>query len=186
MASRADVSRAIGEVRRLELEGNFAGLIQQLSNPLQRPSRRGFGIVRKHAAYSLGKLGNPRAIPHLVALVDEPSEHVRSAAIAALAELGDSSLGQIFVGALDDPSRLVRINAAYGLGQVGSTDATDRLWKSVELDHDPWVRLYAAEALVKLGDTSISRVVARELAKAKWDRGRRKRWADLQGEAVAG
>jgi HEAT repeat protein len=147
---RANVELA--RIRRLEIDRNIAGLIAELSNSA------GYGrhsVIRSHAADALGRLGDTRAVPHLIELADDPTDIARERAIAALGSLRASDAAPVFVERLQDSAPTVRMAAAEGLGQIGDPATIPALREVVEYDPHAEVRMYAAEALVELGDDEV-------------------------------
>lgn len=106
--------------------------------------------VRRAAVRSLGKLGAPEAVPHLLAAL-----HARNACSAtviaeALMEIGVAAHRELQAGlASDMPAQ--REVAAMVLGLTGALAATDALTDLLARDPHPDVRRRAAEALGRLG-----------------------------------
>ena len=71
--------------------------------------------VRGAAAHSLGRLGDPRAVPPLIAVLADSDGEVRAAAIEALADLGDARAIGPIAGLLKDPVADVKRNALGAL-----------------------------------------------------------------------
>ena len=164
-------TREMFKLHRLEADRNVAGLIAALSSD-----------VRGNAALALGRLGEPRAIPHLVELVrDDPEPKVRMFAAHALGQVQAKDAETVLVEALNDPAPIVRMGAAEGLGSIRAREAVPHLRKVLDTDPDKYVRLHAVESLVLLGDVE-SRARVREVFKtipwrvrgsARWKRFRR-------------
>ncbi|MDP6546677.1 MAG: HEAT repeat domain-containing protein [Phycisphaerae bacterium] len=98
---------------------------------------------------ALGKTGDKRAIPALVAaLNDKHDTTIRYAAAEALGQVGDKSVAKHLIGSLKDSSREVRITALRALwitDKVSAVKATIPMLK----DRDLMVR---REAIRRLGD----------------------------------
>jgi len=73
------VTAEIAGARAFHIDGNVVGLIQMLDSDLR--GRGEYSIVRASAASRLGRLGDPRAIPFLMAMQDDPEEQVRFSVI---------------------------------------------------------------------------------------------------------
>src|SRR2546421_2906403 len=71
--------------------------------------------VRGAAAHSLGRLGDPRAVPPLIEVLADSDGEVRAAAIEALADLGDARAIGPIAGLLKDPVANVKRNALGAL-----------------------------------------------------------------------
>ena len=161
----------IERVRALALDKNVIGLIHMLDSDVRGRSQ--YRIVRKHAATALGRLGDARAIPHIMNMCsDEPEEFVRFGAVQALGKLKAKDAESLLVEALEDPSPLVRMTAAEALARIGAVDVIPLLRQSLDTDPDPHVRVHAVEALVILGDDSARDRVA-ETLRAVPDKARR-------------
>jgi HEAT repeat protein len=181
VASRAYL-QALARIESLEEDRNFPGLIRELDNLLGA----GRVTIAGEAARALGRIGDPRAVEYLAPLVEHSSSDLREGAAIALGDIGDRSAAPALIRALDDPSMVVRGLAAKSLGRIGASESVERLYRVSTGDVNPWVRLYAAEALALL-----RREVAIELAESalarepRWQwsaRGRRARWRRLLAE----
>lgn len=71
--------------------------------------------VRRAAAQSLGRLGDPRAVPALLAVLTDSDAEVRATVIDALADFEDPRAIDPIVGLLKDPVTDVRHNALNAL-----------------------------------------------------------------------
>ena len=76
------------------------------------------GVRRERARRSLVKVGKP-AVPSLVGLLSDKSDHVRWEACKALGHVKDPAAAGALVNALDDRSMEVRWLAAEGLIALG-------------------------------------------------------------------
>jgi HEAT repeat protein len=87
---------------------------------------------RYYAAHLLGDLKDPRAVPVLVSLLDEPE--VNSIVPWSLGEIGDKRAVAPLIQALADSDPSMRVLAIYGLEQLHATDAIPALRRLLE-DH---------------------------------------------------
>jgi HEAT repeat protein len=119
--------------------------------------------VRREAASSLGRAIPPwevdQAIRLLIGALEDPSPRVREYAMVGLFELGPRARQAVskLISVLEDQDRFVRFGAARALGiiEAGSpkrADVVTALTLALD-DIDPDVRVVAAEALIKLGET---------------------------------
>lgn len=177
MASRSQTNAAIARVRRMETDRNVAGLIAELDSALGY-SR--YTIVRSHAAAALGRLGDARAIPHLLALADDPEDNVRRSAYGALARLEARDVTPTLVRGLNDEAPIVRMSAAEAIGCSGAVDSIGELQRVLGTDPDPEVRLYAVEALLRLGDKDVAAKVPDVLQGVSWRVRLHPRWRLLK------
>jgi HEAT repeat protein len=175
-----EVTQGILRVHRLRVDRNVPGLIQELDNPLERGR---YKIVRSHAANALGRLGDPRAIPHLMRLLaDDPHDHVRIIAAGSLGWLNAEEAIPLLVKRLDDPSVGPRSAAAEALGMLKADAAAERLAELLlDEGEDDEVRWSAGRALVRMGrGEGFKNMFAQHLAGVPWwRRWRRERWTKL-------
>ena len=132
-------------------EQSLLSLIEELTNS-------GDQGIREDAAYTLGDLGEPDALPALLgAALNDESVAVRLGARTAILRIGIEYLIRILLN-YEDP--LVRENAAeilgvYGsskvLGADGSSKAVDALLQALSSDVDARVRTASIGALEKIG-----------------------------------
>lgn len=121
--------------------------------PLVRYLRASHDSEYAHAgaAISLGRLGDPAAVPALKQALQDGREAVRQWSAEALGRLGAADAVGALIGALDDPSEQVRAQAARALGRLGSRQAVGPLLDRLG-EEAPLVRVQAAAALGALGD----------------------------------
>jgi HEAT repeat protein len=87
---------------------------------------------RYYAAHLLGDLKDPRAVPVLVSLLDEPE--VNYIVPWSLGEIGDKRAVAPLIQTLADSDPSMRVLAIYGLEQLHATDAIPALRRLLE-DH---------------------------------------------------
>jgi phycocyanobilin lyase alpha subunit len=85
---------------RVDDEAAIQALINALADDSDRSPDGGYPL-RRNAARALGKLGDRRAVPHLVESLDCSDYYVREAAAQALEELGDASCAAALMALLD-------------------------------------------------------------------------------------
>src|SRR2546421_9863202 len=124
--------------------------------------------VRGAAAHSLGRLGDPRAVPPLIAVLADSDGEVRAAAIEALADLGDARAIGPIAGLLKDPVADVKRNA---LGALSHFDEGVPTAPVVALLDDPNadVRHEAIDLLDHLHARSAAGAIARMIHDASPD-----------------
>lgn len=104
------------------------------------------------AARALGRLGDPKATPALLALAETPQADLRVAVFEALATLKARGAVPAARRALaSDTEQRVRRWAAVLLREVSAKDALPELRRALS-DPDPGVRLQAAQALGQMED----------------------------------
>ncbi len=127
-----------------------APLIDALNDEKQQPAGRVW------AARILGRLGDHRATPALVARLSDRRDVVRMAAAEALGGVRDRAALQPLVQAvLHDPSPQVRAFVTAALGRLGDESATGVLISALA-DPDHGTRVRALEALELLGSSRAS------------------------------
>lgn len=168
---------ALSRVHVLEQTRDVRGLILMLDNPIEESPE---STVRAAAARALARIGDGRAAPGLVGLLNDASARVRFTAAYALGHAGDAASCIPLLGAVDDEDQLVRDAAIISLGTLGCADAVPRLLTALDAEA-PWTRLHAAEALLRLGgplsERDIGKAVKRESVLAPV---RRWRWRKLR------
>ena len=160
--NNSNVSRGSGAQIRLGENGDTRAvpyLIDILNS-------RYYNMVRLHAAKVLGDLGDERAVPALISTLssyvdrssDDPyniphmslSGVVQVYAAAALAKLGDNRGVPHLMSALNDGKDAVRGEAAVALAELGNESIAPNLVDILGRDEGIELKLWVAEALVKL------------------------------------
>ena len=117
--------------------------------------------LRRYLLIALGRLGQPEALPRIIAHLDADEDQVRYGAIEALSLWPDEDAARAavpgLIKALGASNPQVRIGAAAVLGSIatpGSSGAIDALRQAMNdgSDTPPAVRQQAAIALAQLGD----------------------------------
>jgi HEAT repeat protein len=103
------------------------------------------------AAFSLGQIGDPRAVGPLIDALRDEDTIVRAEAAGALGGLGDRAAVDPLIRALYDAHWEVRSNAALSLGALGDSRAAPHLIDALRDPNDE-VRFWAARAAGDLGD----------------------------------
>ena len=98
--------------------------------------------IRADAAYSLGKLGDGSAVPHLIKAADDRSWNVRYKIAGALGKIGDSRGIDTLIKLMEDPEKKVRISAGASLKLIGE-EAVYPLIREGEKADDEKKRLIA-------------------------------------------
>jgi len=156
--------------------------------------------VRAAAARSLGRLAAPEAaeplvhtlvsgavpraiafralldigrgtLPVLRALVHDPDQNVRAAAIELLGWLGEASDDAAVIDAVGDPAAEVRARAAGALGRLASADGADVLTEALD-DRIYFVRLHAARALGQVGEHAAIPALVRQAREDRFEAAR--------------
>ncbi|RPJ08822.1 MAG: HEAT repeat domain-containing protein [Spirochaetaceae bacterium] len=110
-------------------------------------------LWRMYASESLGKIGNPKAIPILKKIFLEKDPLVKASATAALGYFHTEETVDILIEALKESHWKVREAACAGLSFPGAAKAVPILIYKVEKDPEQKIRMDAATALGKIGTT---------------------------------
>lgn len=108
-------------------------------------------LVRKYAAYLLGKAHNPWAIQPLVESLADFDKSVREQAVFALSRIGKSAIEPL-AEAMKEPKWQTRYRAAEALGKIADEKAVKPLIKGLN-DNRDHVRYMAAKGLKGLGNS---------------------------------
>ena len=123
-------------------------------------------LVRKSAAYALGRLSGHESTSALSGALRDKDKEVRAAAIIALAEHRDPSSIGALITKLSDSDPFVREQAARALGRYGAASkaATPTLIEILMHDREGDVRVEAAKSLGEIADPDPAAVIALERA----------------------
>jgi HEAT repeat protein len=119
--------------------------------------------VRESAAFVLGQLGTPgrpyrdKSLPHLLNMLNDESDIVRSSVVAALGHLYvdekmPDRVAKSIVNLATDPSCEVRSCVAFSLGHSVSNDLVLNALNELKIDSDEGVRSYAELGIELLED----------------------------------
>lgn len=106
---------------------------------------------RAKAAFSLGQIGDHRAVPALMAALHDPASSVRRSAIEALHQLGSRTATSEVLRLLEhDPDYVVRSVAASTLGDWKVREARPLLERMLAAESNPTLLKATREALAAL------------------------------------
>jgi len=77
--------------------------------------------MRRMAAESMGKIGDPRAVDSILPLIHDPAAIVREASLLAMGRLKPTATGEVvaqLTRALEDPDESVREAAVVAIGEI--------------------------------------------------------------------
>lgn len=127
-------------------------LIQMLQSPSARTVSSGEGIERRASiAKLLGEMGDARAVPSLIQLLQEEALTVRFSAVIALGQLKAREGVSDLIERLQDPEKEVQLLAAWALGEIGDPVAIEplsQLAQAEEISED--LRTSVREAISKI------------------------------------
>jgi HEAT repeat protein len=137
------------DIEKLKARRDVKGLIKALN--YQKDSSKDEPLrTRSEAARALGEIGDPAAIPALVAALQDCTLDVPYAAQKALAKFGKAAVEPL-VAALKHEDYKVRISAAEALAQLENPLAVEPLIAALQDSHKE-VRRAAINGLAKSGD----------------------------------
>lgn len=118
--------------------------------------------VRSHAIYSLGQIGDEKAVEPLIQVMDDENERidVRNHAICVLGEIGDRRAVEPLIQVLKNKEEetSVRMGATRALAEIGDRRALEPLIQAMN-DKDESVRNHAEYALIQFGETAVESLI---------------------------
>lgn len=132
-------------------------LIQLLTEKDDKGKFKADEGARSGAADALGKIGDPAAVPTLIASMHSDTQQVRRYAIGALALIADKSGESALIEAITNPDddKQARAQAAAGLGKIATPTAIQTLIKTLD-DKDQDIRAAAVAALARAGRPTLN------------------------------
>jgi HEAT repeat protein len=119
--------------------------------PLESALRNNANDLVRNAAMELYVALRGRSLPHLVVLLSDSNEEVRTFSGVMLGTIKDSGAVPALITALADPDMNVKHAAAEALGRICDRRAVDPLIEA--LATDMWLQFPAAIALGDIGDS---------------------------------
>lgn len=107
--------------------------------------------IRRSSAVVLGTLKSAKAVPYLIAALEDEIPGVRFKAGLALANIGPPAVDAL-IDSLQQADSSVQNIAASALGDIGGEKARQALIKALNVNPEPTVQLTIADALAKIGD----------------------------------
>jgi len=110
--------------------------------------------VRSVAIYTLGEIGEARAVDLLIGMLQDPDRHIRRIAVRALGKIGDKRAVEPLVAVLSKQGEnlSVRCTAAWALGQMGDPQACPALERMAR-SNEGTLSVASREAAGKLVET---------------------------------
>jgi HEAT repeat protein len=105
--------------------------------------------VREESAKALGRIGNKKAVKHLIQLFKDEKTRVQLWATDAIIAMGPGSVEPL-IDALDDRDRRIRMGAIVALGELRNPEALPHLNRLLA-DGDENIRDAAKEAIDTIG-----------------------------------
>jgi len=139
---RWDAAGALGQIKAEKAVGPLITMLKDESGP-----------VFYQAVTSLGRIGSPKALDPLIAALDVPNYWNRKAVVTALGDLGSEKAVDPLLNILEEDGLNVHVKREIMVTflKIGSKKTVTAL-KIAFYDDDHEVRLYAQEALKRLGE----------------------------------
>jgi HEAT repeat protein/protein-S-isoprenylcysteine O-methyltransferase Ste14 len=139
---RWDAAGALGKIRTEKAVGPLITMLKDESGP-----------VFYQAVTSLGRIGSPKALDPLIAALDVPNYWNRKAVVTALGDLGSETAVDPLLNILEEDGLNVHVKREIMVTflKIGSKKTVSALRRAID-DDDPEIRLYAQEALKRLGE----------------------------------
>jgi len=120
--------------------------------------------VRRQAAYTLAKLGDPHFVKPLLEHIEEHPDLVEEETIHALEALCSPEAVETLVSFLQSPRSLLRRAAARALGRIGSLGAVGALMLSAAETEDADLQRASIQALRLIGAREAAQVISDALS----------------------
>ncbi len=143
--SETSMGDAILTLGDLKAEKALEPLLSVLGDTTQPP------VLRQYAADSLGKIGDPKAIPALTELIRSSNAYLRAYGVSALGRFNTKDSADAMSAALRDSAAGVRIAALQGVARNHLAGETAAVIYKAEHDPDIHVRTEAIKTLGALG-----------------------------------
>ncbi|HZH98268.1 MAG TPA: HEAT repeat domain-containing protein, partial [Fimbriimonadaceae bacterium] len=137
-------------------ERGYALAGDEVLKAMHDPSPR----VRRQAALSLAKLGDPNGARELIHQINEHPDLVEEETIEALGQLGGEEAVEPLARTLKSPRSMLRRAAAKALGRIGNDAAIGPLIEAAAEPGDPDLRRASLQALRSLGARQAEAVIA--------------------------
>ena len=118
--------------------------------------------VRNDAVEIISAIGTP-ALPIITPLTNDKDNDVRKFAIQILGKIGDSQSVPRLIPLLDENDVNVRTSAIESLGRIGDPRGVVPIIRIIEKDKNPWVKIFAIEALSHIDDPQVISVLHKAL-----------------------
>jgi HEAT repeat protein len=116
--------------------------------------------IRRQAAHTLARLGDPFAVKPLLAHIEAHPDLVEEDTIEAIGMLGSPDAVTPLIAFLESPRSLLRRAAARALGRLGSQDAVEALMRSASESEDPDLQRASIQALRLIGAREAAQVIS--------------------------
>ncbi len=139
---RGEIILAFGELKAKEAVGLLKKVLEDEGEDMS---------LRRFACDSLGRIGDPEALPSVRKALDANDNLLRAYAVSALGNFPGKETESVLLSALRDSFPRVRELAADRLGDLKTLQATDPLVYRSKKDSEKKVRLASIRALSKIG-----------------------------------
>ncbi len=145
---RWDAAHALGQIKSEKAVGPLITMLKDESGP-----------VFYQTVTSLGRIGSPKALDPLIAALDVSSYWNRKAVVTALGDLGSEKAVDPLLNILEEDGLNVHVKREIMVTflKIGSQKTLSALREALN-DEDSEVRIYAKEALKRLGEDKKNRI----------------------------
>ena len=151
----------VPKVRESRMLNNIAFALERLDPSAFYETARGLAThtqaqIRMNTAFVLGDVKRPEGLPLLKGALDDKNEAVKLNAVRAIGKLDAPSGAALLERYVDDPNQSLRSAAIYAIFALSGMKRTDLVRDKLYASDKPAVKLEAAIALGRAGDSGVA------------------------------
>lgn len=123
--------------------------------------------VKEMVINTLGRMGDRKAVAHLISNLDSLNDELKELIILALGEIGGKESLEFIKLALEENKLEIKLRAIEALGKISYPESTEELVYTL-LEDNLEIKLYAIASLGEIGDAAAIRPLRKFLNNRKW------------------